>query len=282
MESATQVLTTGYKDKVLEANNLPAMPDAVHEITRLMSENNCSTDKVAAIIEREQALAAKVLKMVNSPIYGFPGRITNVSNALVLLGINVIRGLIISTSVFDPLNKHMSGLWKHSVACSLASVEVAKAAGLEHPEDYSVMGLLHDIGKVIFLMQIPEARQEMQKLIEKDDLSFREAEKKLLGFTHEKVNAWLCEHWNLPLGLKEAMSFHHSPMQAKFNPEAAAVVHLADFMARLFECGSGGDENVPPLDPKALKLLNINHKILESILDRLLILYSDSANLSVM
>lgn len=278
----TEDLITSYKGRILEAKNLPALPAAVTEITRLMQDPNSSTEQIAKVIERDQALAAKVLKMVNSPIYGFPGRISNIKHTLVLLGVNVIKGIIISSAVFDSMNKSMLGLWEHSVACSLASVEIAKAAKLENPEEYSVMGLLHDIGKMVFTMQIPEAKQEVDTLVKSEDLIFREAEKRLLGFGHEKINEWLCEHWNLPLNLKEGIIYHHAPTTAKFHPEAASVVHLADFMARMFECGSGGDDNVPLLDGRALRTLNLNHNIIESILDELVDLYSDGANLSVM
>jgi HD-like signal output (HDOD) protein len=277
----SQELITSYKGRILEAKNLPAMPDAVNEITRLMAQGDCSTDMVAAVIERDQSLAAKVLKMVNSPVYGFPGRITNIKNALVLLGINVIKGLMVTATVFDPFNKHMTGLWKHSVACSLASVEVARAVGFKQPEEYSVFGLLHDLGKVIFAMQIPEAKKQVDDLVKQDDVMFREAEKQILGFSHDKINSWVCEHWNLPLMLKEAMVYHHEPLFSKFHPEAAAVVHLADFMARLFECGSGGDDNVSLLDPQALRLLELNHAKVKDILNEVCNIYSDGSNLSI-
>lgn len=275
-------LITSYKGRILEAKNLPALPAAVTEITRLMNDPNSSTEQISKVIERDQALAAKVLKMVNSPIYGFPGRISNIKHTLVLLGVNVIKGIIISSAIFDSMNKSMLGLWEHSVACSLASVEIARAAKLENPEEYSVMGLLHDIGKMVFSMQIPKARQEVDALVKKEDIMFRDAEKRVLGFGHEKINVWLCEHWNLPLNLKEGMIYHHSPLSAEFHPEAASVVHLADFMARVFECGSGGDDNVPPLDANALRVLDLNHSIIKNVLDELADLYSDGANLSVM
>lgn len=275
-------LTTSYKGRILEAKNLPALPAALSEITRLMKDPNCSTEQVAKVIERDQALAAKVLKMVNSPIYGFPGRISSIKHTLVLLGVNVVNGIIISSAVFDTMNKSMLGLWEHSVASSLGAVVIARAAGLENPEEYSVMGLLHDIGKMVFSMQIPEAKQEVDRLVKKNDILFHQAEKEVLGFGHEKINEWLCEHWNLPLNLREALIYHHAPMSAKFHPEAASVAHLADFMARLFECGSGGDDNVPQLDAMALRTLKLNHAAIENILDELVDLYSDGANLSVM
>lgn len=277
----TKDLITSYKGRILEAGNLPALPSAVTEITRLMNDPNSSAEQIAKIIERDPALAAKTLKMVNSPIYGFPGRIFSIRHTLVLLGVNVIMGVIISSAVFDSMDKAMFDLREHSVACSLASVEIARAARLENPEEYAVMGLLHDIGKMVFTMQIPEARQDVDRLVKSEDILFREAEKRILGFGHEKINDWLCEHWNLPLNLKEAIIHHHGPALAEFRPEAASVVHLADFMARLFECGSGGDDNVPPLDAGALSILNLNHTVIENVLDALVDLYSDGDNLSV-
>jgi len=275
-------LLTEYKGRLLEAKNLPALPAALAEVNRLLKDPNSSSEQVAQVIERDQSLAAKVLRMVNSPIYGFPGRISNIKHTMVLLGMNVVRSIIVSSAVFDAMNKTMLGLWEHSVAASLAAVEIARATNLPRPEEYSVMGLLHDIGKVVFTMQIPEAKRGVDKLIKDEDLFSIEGEKRLLGFGHDRINAWVCEHWNLPLDLKEAMIYHHMPSLAQFHPEAAAVAHLADFMARLFECGSGGDDNVPPLDVKGLRLLKINQHLLESVLDKVIGLYSDRANLSVL
>jgi HD-like signal output (HDOD) protein len=274
-------LCIAYNNRILEARNLPALPSAVSEITRMLRSPYSSSERIAWVIERDQALSAKVLKVVNSPIYGFPGRISSVKHALVLLGVNVIRGIIISSAIFDAMNKTMMGLWEHSVACSLASVEIAKASGLEHPEEYSVMGLLHDVGKMIFYMQIPEVKHEIDIMVKREDILFMEAEKKLLGFGHDKINAWLCTHWNLPLNLKEALICHHSPTLAAYAPEAASVVHLADFMVRFFECGSGGDDNVPPIEAEALRILNIDHLILEDIFEKLVEIYSDRNNLSI-
>lgn len=277
-----QSLQTNYKGKILEAKSLPALPAAVDELTRLMQLPNCSVENLAKVIEKDQALAANVLKMVNSPIYGFPGRINSIKHALVLLGINVIRGIIISSAVFDPMNRYMVGLWEHSTACSLAAFKVAEVTGQEHPEEFSVMGLLHDIGKVVFAMQIPDAKQQIDEIVRQRDIMFMDAENEVLGFSHDRINTWLCDHWNLPLPLKEALVYHHKPLAAQFYPEAAAIVHMADFMCRLFEQGFGGDDNVPPLDPRALRLLKLDHAAVERITGELIDVFSDVSNMSIM
>ncbi len=212
-------------------------------------------------------LSAKVLKMVNSPIYGFPGRIGSIQHALVLLGFNVIRGIIISTSVFDAMNENMKGLWEHSVGCALACSTVARTIGCKDPEEYAVAGLLHDLGKVVTAVQLPKVRAQIDELVKDKDLSYRAAETEVLGFAHDRINMWLCSHWNLPPNLKEGLSYHHRPMSASLYPKVAQVVHLGNFMVRLFGVGSSGDDQISALDEGVLEALGITPKIFGEIMD---------------
>lgn len=272
-------LRTTYKGRLLAVKDLPTLPTALQEVSRLLELPNTTTDQVAKVISFDQVLAAKVLKMVNSPIYGFPGRIGTVKHALVLLGFNVIRGLIISTSVYDDMNRAMRGLWDHSVGCSLACGELARALGMKDPEEYAVAGLLHDLGKVVSALQLPEAKARVDGVVKEQDLFYIDAETQVLGFGHDRINAWLAEHWNLPPAIREGMAFHHKPMSARIYPQMACVVHVGNFMARLFEYGSGGDDNVPPLSPHALKLLGMNQRSLEALLDTLCEKFADAGEL---
>lgn len=260
-------LITEYKGRLLEIKGLPALPTTLQEVNRIMESPDASTEQIAKVISYDQALAAKVLRMVNSPIYGFPGRISSLQHALMLLGFNVIRGLIISTSVFDAMNSGMAGLWDHSLGCSLACSELARVTERKNPEEYAVAGLLHDIGKAVFSLQIPEAKAEVDTLVATEDISFYEAEIRVLGFGHDRINRWLGEHWNLPLVIQEGMVHHHSPLQAEFHPDVAAIVQLGDFFTRVYDCGFGGDKGVNELDPRGMKILGLNQKKIEELLD---------------
>lgn len=260
-------LGTDFKGRILAVESLPALPSSLHEVTRLMEQPDASTEQIAKVISYDQALTSRVLRMVNSPIYGFPGRISSLQHAIMLLGFNVIRSLIISTVAFDAMNKSMRGLWEHSMGCSLCSAEIARLIGKENPEEFAVAGLLHDLGKAVFILQLPEAGKEVSWLVETKDLTFYDAEAAILGISHDRINKWLGEHWNLPLIIREGMVHHHDPMSAQFYPDVAAAVQLADFLARLFHCGYGGDENVNAVDPRSLKVLGLNQKLLEKLLD---------------
>lgn len=263
-------LRTERKGLLLAVKDLPTLPAVLEDVSRLLEDPRSSTQQVAKLISRDQVLSAKVLKMVNSPVYGFPGRISTIQHALVLLGNNVIRGLIISTSVFDLMTTSMSGLWEHSVGCAMACGVIAREAGFKEPEEYAVAGLLHDLGKVIVALQLPEAKADIDRAVRDEDLFYLEAEKKMLGFGHDRVNSWVADHWNLPLNLKIGISGHHRPVSAQHYPKMACVVHVGDFITRILEIGSGGEDHVPSLDPQALELLSLDLSHLDKVMDAVL------------
>ncbi len=260
-------LRTERKGLLLAVKDLPTLPTVLEEVSRLLEDPRSSTQQVAKLISRDQVLSAKVLKMVNSPVYGFPGRISTIQHALVLLGNNVIRGLIISASVFDLMTVSMSGLWEHSVGCAMACGVIAREAGFKEPEEYAVAGLLHDLGKVIVALQLPAAKTDIDRAVRDEDLLYLEAEKKMLGFGHDRVNSWVADHWNLPLNLKVGISGHHRPVSAQHYPKMACVVHVGDFVTRVLEIGSGGEDHVPALDPQALELLSLDVSDLDRVMD---------------
>lgn len=268
------------KDQILAVKDLPTLPKVLDEVSRLVKDPDSSTEQMAKLIAMDQVLSAKVLKMVNSPIYGFPGRISSIHHALVLLGFNVLRGVIVSTSVMDIMNQNMVGLWEHSVGCALASSTIARHVGLKDVEDVSVAGLLHDLGKVVTAIQLPDLKTGVEAMVKAKDMTYLDAEKALMGFGHDRVNAWIADHWKLPPSIKEGMSYHHKPQLARLYPEAACCVHLGDFMVRVFEYGSGGDDNVLYLEPDALKKLKLKPSDLETILDQLSEQFLEIADLS--
>ena len=205
--------------------------------------------------------------MVNSPTYGFPGRIASMQNAMVLLGFNVVKSLIISTVVFESMAKAMTALWRHSIGCSLACSELGRLLKMKNIDELFIAGLLHDIGKVITAVQLPEAQKEIDRLVHDEDTTCREAEARVLGMEHPSIGAWLAEHWNLPVNLCHALAYHHRPTSSKEYTTISAVVHIGDFLTHLFEFGHSGDDHVPLLDPHAFKQLGLNQQKLGMAMD---------------
>ena len=136
-------------------------------------------------------LAAKILKVVNSPIYGFPGRISSITQALLLLGLNVARGLLLGVSVLEIMQKSIVGLWEHSVGCAIVARIIARKKGLKDPEEVSVAALLHDIGKVFLSLKFPDLYGQVIARQMPRGIFIVDAERECFGVTHAEVEAWV-------------------------------------------------------------------------------------------
>jgi HD-like signal output (HDOD) protein len=184
-----------------------------------------------------------------------------------ILGFDVVKGLVLTSSVFDMIQKSMSGLWEHPIGCAAAAGAVADALGRDDAEEILVGGLLHDLGKVVLAVNIPSELKLIRERVQADRLFFHEAEAAVLDFHHGEIGQWLAEHWNLPESLAEPMRLHHQPERAVIHPEATAIVHIADSIIRGWGFGYAGDDLVPPISPAAWNLLGLKPDDFKAILD---------------
>lgn len=257
------------RKKVKRIKNLPAMPDMVQKISRVVSNPDSTHADVAALIAQDQALSAKVLRMANSAFFGMSRKISSITQALILLGFDVIKGMVLSSAVFEMMKGSMDGLWEHSMGCAAAAKSTADHLGLKDAEEILIAGLLHDLGKVVLALQLPEETRQILALARSRGVSFHEAEQQLLDFTHADVGLWLAEHWNLPEDLADPIRFHHEPEKAKNAPLRTAIVHLADIIIRARGFGYGGDPFVPELSSPAWQRLGLSKDDFKDILERL-------------
>ncbi len=265
------------KREVRRIKNLPTVPGVVAKISRMVENPETSAAEVGKLISQDQVLSAKVLRMANSAFFGMSRKISNIPAALMILGFDVVKGLVLTSSVFDMIQKSMAGLWEHSIGCAAASGAVATALGRDDAEEILVAGLLHDLGKVVLAINMPEELAVIREKADKENLFFYEAETAILDFHHGEVGLWLAEHWNLPESLGEPMRLHHNPERATVFPECTAIVHIADAIIRGWGFGFPGDSLVPPITPAVWEMLGLKPKDFAAILD---ILEPKLANLS--
>ena len=245
---------------------LPTIPTVVRKLLEMCENPKVSLAEMATIIAQDPVLAAKILKVVNSPIYGFPGRISSLTQALLLLGLNVARGLLLGVSVLEIMQKSIAGLWEHSVGCAIVARIIARRRGLKDPEEVSVAGLLHDIGKVFLTLKFPDQYRQVVAEANTRVILIAEAEKASFGVTHADVEAWVGKKWNFPRSLVEQMAYHHQPGLSKHYSVHTAIVHFSDILIRGRGFGFGGDKLVPSVNDTAWQLLDLSDADIREIL----------------
>ena len=258
-----------FKRKVEALENLPTLPGVVSKLSQMVESPTISTAQVGEMIGADQVLSAKVLRLINSAFFGFPGKISTVTHALVLLGFNAVKGLVLTASVFDIMATEMLHLWKHSLGVSLAAGIISRRLELKDTEEIIVAGLLHDIGKVALKVEGPDEYDLVAQEVAESKSLFIVAEDKVLGFNHTKVGEWLSEKWNLPANLSDPITLHHKPKMAKASPQATAVVHMSDILVRSLGYGDGGDNAMPILDRDIVKTLGLSLSDVGEILEEM-------------
>lgn len=215
--------------------------------------------------------SAQVLKLINSGFYGFSSPVKSISHATVLLGFSAMKTLVMSTSMVGMLSRSFEGLWNHCLACARACSSLAQIMAMDDPEEISVVGLLHDIGKVVVQQYMKSEFEAIMSVVKNDDVLMLDAERTVFEVTHADIARWLLEKWNLPADVVEPIANHHSfDRELKF-AERTAIVHLADILVRAAGCGSGGDSRIPGVNHEALVLLHIEEKNLHGIMGEVLV-----------
>lgn len=243
---ATATLT--IEDIVKKTAELPTIPAAALAVMRESESATGTARSISQHLSCDQALSARVLRLANSAYYGLPKQVTDLSEAVVLLGMRSVRNLAVVAATYPWMQKPLSGyalepkaLWSHSFAVAVGSQLIARRTGACDSDLAFTAGLLHNIGKVAMSVWLDRKLAAVLGLAQRDRLAFDEVERKLLGFDHAEVGAYLAEMWNLPASLTQPIRYHHNPNALEPANPVVDTIHLADFLTISMGYGLGGD-----------------------------------------
>ena len=258
------------RDEIRNLSNLPVMPAAHSKLLSLLSRPDEEIDvrQVSATLEQDPALSATVMRACHSAYYGFRGHM--MAQAVAFLGVATVRKIVQTSVIYNTFSADeeskrtaaltMNDLWRHSLATGMAMEIIGKS---DKKKTHFLLGLLHDIGKAVFICRFPDHYGEVLNLVEKENISILRAEQELLGVSHAECGGELATHWDLQAELRTAISAHHSPGKTAQHKRLASMVHIADIAVRTMGIGYGGDPLIPAMDPYARRLLKSVEEIVQ-------------------
>ena len=267
-------------------DEFPTLPTIYNTLMDLMSNPRSTAKDLSDLISQDQAAASKVLKAANSPIYGFYGRISTITQAIVFLGFDEIKNLITALTIIDLFDKSIStnrfnpvDFWKHSISVGIISRLIGKTIKVKDIENYFLGGILHDLGKLLFLKIIPDEYSKVTEYSIENKIQIREAELKLLGVTHTVVGEILAERWRLPKNIRECIRYHTSGFVNESFNNLVGSVHIGNIVSSALGLGYGWEHIVPKPNIEVWKNLNLPDNFFASNIQNIEFDYTESIQL---
>ncbi len=254
-QQALKTLDSGLRGQI------GSLSVVVTELMTLLEQDDVELDVLQSLLSKDQALAARVLRIANSPFYGLSRRVASLHDATVVLGVHTIRNVVTAAGVialFDddsPQAFSRVKFWQHAIGTGVASRVLAGRCN-QDPEVAFTAGLLHDVGKLILQTLLPDEFARIMQHCWSEKCLIRESEATILGFDHTFVGAKAAEMWRLPLNVRDAIGGHHSVSAG--NVELLThIVHVSDIVSRGLDIGCGGDPFIPELAPESWRAIGI-------------------------
>jgi HD-like signal output (HDOD) protein len=228
-----------------KATSLPTLPVIINNIIVTAKSDKSSANDLARIISNDQALSARVLKIANSPYYGLPKKIDSITRAIVVIGFREIVSIALGSGIFKTFSSNkndalldMNDLWKHSIGVGFASRLIEQKTGVEAQESTMLMGLLHDIGKIVFLIYFPEEYAEVLEKQRAKRVSLHIVEKELLEIDHAEMAYLLMKQWNFPDSISLPIRSYHNLAECPVEyMNRGMIIHVGDYVCHRAEIG---------------------------------------------
>ena len=253
--------------------NLPTPPIVFHQIQKVIKDPKVSAAQIASILAEDPAMSVKVLKLTNSAYYGLSREIDSVRQAVVIVGMEAIKNLVLSASVLDMFKgqnndqEFQEKFWRHSLAvavCSRILARQLRSRGVADPDAAFSCGLLHDIGKIVIQCYLPEEfkRFSEERAKDKESATF-EVEERVLGYNHTQIGALLAVQWKLPHTLADAVTYHHHPQLNESQDVMPYIIHIGNHIAKKTLYDRFEQHLIGKLEQGILQYMNVNEADLD-------------------
>ena len=242
-----------HKKLLIAVERMPAFPKSVQEVLRLAQDSNCLPKDLVQVIQHDPVFTLKILKVVNSPFIGLLRPITSIQQASVYLGLNTMKHLALSLAAVGALRTTANPgfswqkFWWHSLSVAIISKQLAALLNIPTDEqaEFFSAGLLHDIGKVVFALYMPDDFTLARENAICWKTMLHDAEKDVLGFNHADAGGMLAKKWDFPASLTSGIADHH-----KINERMSLIaicVFTANQISKIKSLGFAGESKVEPL-----------------------------------
>lgn len=241
--STTAAPENRVKQLIGNIRNLPTPPIVFEQIQKVINEPDTSVGDVGKILSEDPAMSVKVLKLTNSAFYGLQREVDSVKHAVMIIGLEAVKNLVLSASVLnmfkaDQSNKdYHEAFWRHSLSTAFASRIIAQrfqSGKVFNPDPAFSVGLLHDIGKMVVCCFMPEEFKTIRdKLQNETDAVESDVEMSVLGYNHCRIGKELTAQWKLPVRMADAIGFHHNPKEPNDSEDFAYLLCLANYIAHI-------------------------------------------------
>jgi len=259
-------------DKFIE--KMPSLPTTVTRVMEICDDKTTSPADLNKVISMDPVLMGRVMQLINSAYYGRPNKITSLVRAIILLGLNTVKNLALSTAVLGSLsgNKssdvlNMDGFWEHSLCAAVISRMIAAKIKIDpkYYEEFFIAGLLHDIGKIPFTSCLPQEYLAAIAASDRSRESLNKTELKLFSFDHQEIGGNVAAHWKIEGGIRDAIVFHHQSSEySGEHRKLVSAVAIADYLSLYLERGFAGNRYPEEPSDEVYEELGISFNEIES------------------
>ncbi|MEZ5359808.1 MAG: HDOD domain-containing protein [Candidatus Zixiibacteriota bacterium] len=262
------------KTNILSFGELPSQPIVLQKLHQMINSQDTSSHNVAKVIETDQGFTARVLRLVNSPFFGFTRKIASVQEAITMIGFNSVHQLLLATSLMGAFKIDqdifdIGSFWQHCFAVGVISKHIATKSFSNIKEESFVSGVLHDVGRLLIINA--DVQRYKQFINNHTGVISLEAEEEVFGINHQNAGQLLAEHWHFPDSIKSGIGFHHTPEKDPNNSETTGVVHVADITVHALDLGDSGNFYVNHFCPNSWAKLNLTMDDFEELLENALL-----------